>query len=152
MEVARQFMESMVQATDDLQMQLDLIASQLGQTESLVARVKAACQVGSPATPKVLPKLQFKKPMMTPPAAASKRMQIDFDAFPSTPTLEQLGLSGQALALVGNESVPRAAVASFSSDLSEPRLRAPMSSSSVTNPMSSIVNNSPSSNMFSEMQ
>ena len=64
-----------------------------------------------------------KKPAVTTPV----RSTVDFDAFPSTPTLDQLGLSGHAMAVVGDQHM---AFDSDTTDCEQPHARGTCLSSS----------------------
>lgn len=54
-------------------------------------------------TPSSIARPGKKASMVTTPM----RCKLDFDAFPTTPTLDQLGLSGQTMAVVGIVSFMR---------------------------------------------
>lgn len=67
------------------------------------------------------------RPAKKPAVATPVRSTVDFDAFPSTPTLDQLGLSGHAMAVVGDQHM---AFDSDTTDCEQPPARGPGLSSS----------------------
>lgn len=113
-EVAGQVLGSLQEACDQLKHHLDGIGaaqSSMPTAQQLLTGLKRMVGLERVSLPGTSP---MGSAMATPPsigrAAKTHRMggphtptrHIDFDALPSTPTLEQLGLSGHAMAVVGD--------------------------------------------------